>query len=164
MGVFPYGAQVLTTLGIIRKPDSSAKTMWAPSLVAFFYTRPLFLFPALDLFFVVLQSASFGLLRSPTKVMHQATDVIWAIAHAKLALDQRGNACGGPQISAKPCTSGPLSSRRTSFFRCVVASCSGRPGEERTCNASSPPCRRASRQHITELALHPIRRPTSLSE
>jgi hypothetical protein len=54
--------------------------MWVPSLVEFFYTRPLFLFPAFDLFFVALQSASFGLLRSPTEVMHQATDVIRVIS------------------------------------------------------------------------------------
>src|ERR1700677_493804 len=36
MGVCPCRAQVLTTLGISRKPDSSAKTIWAPSLAAFF--------------------------------------------------------------------------------------------------------------------------------
>src|ERR1035441_10783135 len=36
MGVSPCGAQVLTTLGISRKPDSSAKTIWAPSRAAFF--------------------------------------------------------------------------------------------------------------------------------
>src|SRR6266700_3611842 len=36
MGVCPCGAQVLTTLGISRKPDSSAKTIWAPNLAAFF--------------------------------------------------------------------------------------------------------------------------------
>src|SRR5579863_313464 len=35
-GIWPCGAQVLTTLGINRKPDSSAKTMWAPSRAAFF--------------------------------------------------------------------------------------------------------------------------------
>src|ERR1700676_596979 len=36
MGVSPCGAQVRTTVGIKRKPDSSAKTMWAPSRAAFF--------------------------------------------------------------------------------------------------------------------------------
>src|SRR6266481_1102149 len=36
MGVCPAGAHVRTTLGIRRKPDSSAKTMWAPSRAAFF--------------------------------------------------------------------------------------------------------------------------------
>src|ERR1039458_4617507 len=36
MGVCPRAAQVLTTLGISRKPDSSAKTIWAPSRAAFF--------------------------------------------------------------------------------------------------------------------------------
>jgi hypothetical protein len=57
-----------------------------------------------------------------------------------------------------------LRSRRTRRFRCDAASFKGRPGEKRTCHASSPPCRRASRQRITELGLHPIRRPTWLSD
>jgi hypothetical protein len=40
----------------------------------------------------------------------------------------------------------------------------GRPGEKRTFKAFLPPRRQASRQRITELALDPIRRPTSLRE
>src|SRR5437899_2950102 len=36
MGVMPFGAQVLRTLGRRRKPDSSMKTRWAPILAAFF--------------------------------------------------------------------------------------------------------------------------------
>jgi hypothetical protein len=35
-GVAPWGAQVRTTKGARRKPDSSAKTKWAPSRAAFF--------------------------------------------------------------------------------------------------------------------------------
>jgi len=33
---WPRGAQVFRTVGIRRKPDSSTKTMWAPSRAAFF--------------------------------------------------------------------------------------------------------------------------------
>ena len=36
MGVQPRGAQVLATKGANKKPDSSAKTKWAPSRAAFF--------------------------------------------------------------------------------------------------------------------------------
>ena len=51
MGVWPCGAQVLTTLGINRKPDSSAKTIWAPSRVAFFLSAAsLFVSSARSLF------------------------------------------------------------------------------------------------------------------
>ena len=35
-GVQPRGAQVLTTRGASKKPDSSAKTKWAPNRAAFF--------------------------------------------------------------------------------------------------------------------------------
>jgi hypothetical protein len=38
--VFDTGAQVRLTVGIIMNPDSSIKTMWAPSRAAFFYPRP----------------------------------------------------------------------------------------------------------------------------
>jgi hypothetical protein len=34
--VLPTGAQLLATAGVSRKPDSSAKTRWAPSRAAFF--------------------------------------------------------------------------------------------------------------------------------
>ena len=40
----------------------------------------------------------------------------------------------------------------------------GRPGENRTRNASFPPRRRARYQRITELAPHPTRRAASLRE
>lgn len=36
IGVWPTGAQLLATVGVKRKPDSSAKTRWAPSRAAFF--------------------------------------------------------------------------------------------------------------------------------
>src|ERR1035438_7066017 len=98
MGVCPCGAQVLTTLGISRKPDSSAKTIWAPSRAAFFYARPLLLFPAFNLFFIALQCAPFRLLRSPSQGVHQATDMARVITHAKLPLDHLGDARRGPQI------------------------------------------------------------------
>lgn len=87
MGVSPCEAQVLTTLGISRKPDSSAKTIWAPSLATFFYTRPLLLFPAFDLVFIALQSTPLRLLRSPAEAVQQAADMVRVITNSELALD-----------------------------------------------------------------------------
>src|SRR5205809_4443999 len=64
----------------------------------------------------------------------------------------------------KPCARAPRNSRPTKALRCFLSSFGGRPGEYRTRNAFSPPRRRASRQRITEIGAHPIRRPTSLRE
>src|ERR1039457_4826849 len=100
MGVCPCGAQVLTTLGISRKPDSSAKTIWAPSLRAFFYAWPLFLFPPFDLAFIALQRSSLRLLWSPSEAMHQAPTMVRMVPHTKLAFDHLGNTRRGPQIGA----------------------------------------------------------------
>src|SRR5664280_2021000 len=100
MGVCPCGAQVLTTLGISRKPDSSAKTIWAPSRAAFFYARPFLFFPAFDLFFIALQRTPFRLLRSPAQAVHQAANMVRVIADSELTLDQLGNAGRGPQIGS----------------------------------------------------------------
>jgi hypothetical protein len=51
-------------------------------------------------------------------------------------------------------------SRRSS----ALVSRRGRPGDVRTASPASPNRRRAFRQSMTELAAHPTRRPTSLSE
>src|ERR1035441_4550433 len=108
MGVCPCGAQVRTTLGISRKPDSSAKTRWAPSLAAFFYARPLLLFPPLDLVFIALQRSPLWLLWSPSQVMHQAPYMVWVVAHTKLALNHLCNTRRSPQI-------GPVTLRHRSL-------------------------------------------------
>src|SRR5258708_34576012 len=100
MGVCPCGAQVLTTLGISRKPDSSAMTIWAPSLAAFFYARPLLLLPAFDLLFIPLQCTPFRLLWSPSQAVHQAADMVRVIAHTKLTFDHLGNARRSPKIGS----------------------------------------------------------------
>src|ERR1035437_3355478 len=94
MGVCPCGAQVLTTLGISRKPDSSAKTKWGASPAAFFF------FPAFDLFLIALQRTPFRLLRSPAQAVHQAANMVRVIADSELTLDQLGNAGRGPQIGS----------------------------------------------------------------
>src|SRR5947199_10139842 len=98
MGVSPCGAQVRSTEGIKRKPDSSANTMWAPSRAAFFYPGPVPLFPAFDFSFLPLQRASRGFLRGPFQAVHQATDVGAVIADSELPLDDLSNADRGPEI------------------------------------------------------------------
>src|SRR5271166_4104361 len=100
MGVWPCGAQVRTTLGINWKPDSSANTIWAPSRAAFFYTRPVFLFPVLDRLLILLQCTSFGLLRTPLQAMQQPPDVVPVILNSKGTLDQFRNTRRGPQIGS----------------------------------------------------------------
>ncbi len=108
MGVCPAGAHVRTTLGMSRKPDSSAKTMWAPSRAAFFYARPVLLFPAFDGFLVPLQSPPFRFLHAPTQTVQQAADMIAMIFDSELAADQFGNAGRSPQIGAPAMRRGSL--------------------------------------------------------
>src|SRR6266851_4263719 len=98
MGVCPSGAQVLTTKGIKRKPDSSANTIWAPSRAAFFLPGPVPLFPAFDFSVILFQSASFGFLRGPFQDVHQAPDVGAVISDSELPLDYLSNAGRGPEI------------------------------------------------------------------
>ena len=62
MGVCLIGAQVHRTGGIIMKTDSSAKTRWAPSRVAFFYPRPALTFPLLDLSLIAFERTTLRLL------------------------------------------------------------------------------------------------------
>src|SRR6266404_1912047 len=63
-----------------------------------------------------------------------------------------------------PNASGPRRSNFTKRRRWVSPRRRGRPGENRTRNACSPPRWRESRQRMTELGSHGMRRPTSLSE
>src|SRR5208283_1496576 len=98
MGVCPFGAQVLTTEGIKRKPDSSANTIWAPAAQRFFYPGPVPLFPAFDFSFILLQRASLGFLRGPFQAVHQATYVGAVISDSELPLDYLSNADRSPEI------------------------------------------------------------------
>jgi len=51
-------------------PDSSQKTMWAPSRAAFFfYPRPLPAFPFFDLFLIALEGPPFRLLATEAQIM-----------------------------------------------------------------------------------------------
>ena len=90
------------------KPESSAKTMWAPNRAACFYARPVFSFPRFDLVFVALQRSSLLLLWSLSQAMNQAPGMVRVIANSKLTFDHRGNARGGPQI-------GPVTLRHRSL-------------------------------------------------
>src|SRR5215469_3024672 len=58
----------------------------------------------------------------------------------------------------------PWTSRRISRSVCLRRNLGGRPEENRTRSASSPPRRRACNQRMTELAPQPMRRAASLSE
>jgi hypothetical protein len=164
-GSLPLRTQALTTLGISWKPDSSAKTIWGPTAQPSFKIWTVFFHPVIDLCFIPLQRTPFWLLGAPSQAVHQAPDMVPVVAHTKLALDHLGNARRGPQI-------GPVILRHRSLeqqadqtrFLSATTSFKGRPGEKRTCNASRPPCRRASRQRITELGLHPICHPTWLRD
>src|ERR1035437_3498658 len=107
-GVWPCGDQVLTTLGISRKPDASAKPMWAPNRAAFFLPEASFFFPALDGFFIPFQGSPLRLLRTPLQAVHQAPDMVAVIVNAELSPDQFRNARRGPQI-------GPVALRERPF-------------------------------------------------
>ena len=133
-----------------------------PTAQRFFYLGPVPLFPAFNFFFIPLQCASLGFLRGPFQAVHPATYVGTVISDSELPLDDLSNADRGPEIRAVAMGHRSLSRKRTKRFRCVAVSFQGRPGEKRTRNAFAPPRRRALRHRITELALHPMRRPTSL--
>src|SRR5256885_2745757 len=98
MGVQPRGAQVLTTRGANKKPDSSAKTRWAPSRRAFFYPRPVLPLPVFDGLLVALDGARFGFLGAPLQAMHQPTDMIAMVMYSELAPDDFGDSRRGPQL------------------------------------------------------------------
>jgi len=87
-------------VGIKRKPDSSAKTMWAPSRAAFFYTKPIPALPAIDLLFVALQGATLRLLIAPAQLPEKPSHVIAVVADAELASNQLHHPIAGPQIGA----------------------------------------------------------------
>jgi hypothetical protein len=72
--------------------------MWAPSRAAFFYARPVLLFPAFDGRLIPLQSAPFRFLHAPPQAMQQTADVIPMVLDLKLAANEFGNAGRGPQI------------------------------------------------------------------
>src|SRR5208337_5653748 len=119
MGVCPCGAQVRTTLGISRKPDSSARRCGRPTERRFFYARPVLSFPTFDLFFIALQRTPLRFLRSPSQAVHQTPDMVRMVADSELAFNHLGNARRGPQIgpvtlshrSLKKQTDKPLSLR-----------------------------------------------------
>jgi len=76
--------------------------MWAPSLRAFFYCRPLVPHPVRDGLFVALDRAAFGHLATPPARPKDAPKVAWVVADAELPADQRGNTLQRPQLVGKP--------------------------------------------------------------
>src|SRR2546422_1561546 len=80
------------------KPLSSRKTMWAPSLRAFFYCRPRVPPPVRDGLFVALDGAAFGHLAAPPARLKNAPEVARVVADPELLADQRGDALQRPQL------------------------------------------------------------------
>src|SRR5712692_1804308 len=83
------------------KPLSSRKAMWAPSLRAFFYCRPLVPHPVRDGLFVALDRAAFGHLTAPPARLQNAPEVARVVADPELLADQRGDALQRPQLVGK---------------------------------------------------------------
>jgi len=98
----PWGDHVLTTCGIKRRPDSSAKTRWTPSRAAFF---------------LCVASASVSSARWPphfspgragrasvssSQAVHQPSHMIPMVLNSELAVDQFRNARRRPQIRPVP--------------------------------------------------------------
>ncbi len=103
MGVSPIGAQVLRTLGMRRNPLSSRNTRWAPSLRAFFYTRPLVFLPAGDGFLVSLCGPTFRLLPRPFEIHHHPPHMARVVANPEVLFDQLGNPRQGPEVCRVSC-------------------------------------------------------------
>jgi len=143
----------------IRRP----KTMWAPNRAAFFLCAASPLVSNVDLVFIALQRTPLRFLRSPSHAVHQAPDMVRMVADSELAFDHLGNARRAPQM-------GPVTLRRRSLqkqriSRFLSEALSSRDARRKAhVQGAGPAQRRASRQRITELGLHPIRRPTSWRE
>lgn len=99
-GVWPLGAQVRLTVGMSRKPDSSAKAMWARSLSAFFYPGPVVCDPVGYSVLVALRGAALGLLMAPAHLAQEPADVVAVVTDVELALDDFGDAGRGPKVGA----------------------------------------------------------------
>src|SRR5256885_7112065 len=101
IGVRPFGLHVRRRVGMSMKPLSSRKTMWAPSLRAFFYCRPRVPHPVRDGLFVALDGAPFGHLAAPPAGLKNAPEVAWVVADPELPADQRGDALQRPELVGK---------------------------------------------------------------
>src|ERR1019366_7732807 len=161
MGVWPLGAQVLTTRGIKRKPDSSAKTRWAPSRVAFFLSAAS----------LSVASAQWHSHPSPGRGVlvsaGSSSDCASSVRRDRGGTGFRTDSGSIPQCepwsrdwSCSRASSAPAGEGRPSAVGASAPTSAG--VLER--NALAPPLRRASRQRITELGLQPMRRPTSLRD
>ncbi len=75
--------------------------MWAPSLRAFFYCRPLVPHPVRDGLFVALDRAAFGHLAAPPARLKNAPEVARVVADLELLADQRGDALQRSQLVGK---------------------------------------------------------------
>ena len=80
------------------KPDSSAKTMWAPSRAAFFYPRPIAAVPLLDTLFIAPYGVPLGLLAGETQLMQKSSDMAAMKANPEGLVDDAGNPAGSPQL------------------------------------------------------------------
>ena len=72
--------------------------MWAPSLRAFFYRRPLVPFPVGNGLLVSLDRALLWHLATPAAGLEYTPEMAWVIAHAELLADQGCNSLQGPKF------------------------------------------------------------------
>ena len=98
-GVFPLGARVLLTVGVIIKPDSSKNTRLAPLDVAFFYTWELLLLPPFDLGFVPLAGEFLWLLAGPSETfLDNLAYMVRVELYVEVSLDKFGYTYGCPEV------------------------------------------------------------------
>src|ERR1700675_2023083 len=84
IGVWPSGAQVRRRVGMSRKPLSSRNARWAPSLRAFFYSRPFVALPVRDRGLVALDGVACWSLTAPLPAPQHLPHVRGVIAHTAL--------------------------------------------------------------------------------
>jgi hypothetical protein len=75
-----------------KKPLSSRKTRWAPSLSAFFYMAPTSPPPVLDGFLVPFEGATLRFLAAPTHASQKFPDVAGVILNSEPLVDHLGHA------------------------------------------------------------------------
>jgi len=97
-GVCPLGAQVLLTEGTSRKPDSSRKARWAPSLLAFFYMGPPIPLPMSNGGLIPFTGFRLRLLTAPAFAPEKPPEVIGMVGDSKPFPDHVRHPAGCPEI------------------------------------------------------------------
>ena len=91
-----------------RKPLSSMKTRWPPSLSSFFYHRPLVPLPVIDGFLVSLERPALWDLTAPMKAPEDLPDVAWVVFDVELLPDHDGDSLQRPEVVWESCGDRPF--------------------------------------------------------